>query len=288
MAPPEPRPMTHDVGFHMSHKALGATDRLGGASQPKVAHGTPEPLDFQNQGGRQGVNIAANKTNRQYVKLLVSNSPTYLHLPSLGVGVLLYVKLLLVLPHNLRLLSNGFRSRGNDTIKAPTSSNNPWIYYPRCKAECCCTCHSQTPSTSPRESQGAKPNGTKKDPCKLWASTGSCRFGEKCKFSHDTPALVAETTDEEFVMIVALLDAVDGADAYPNPGKMDTITRSAGWLKSDQRGGEADADGGMIMGSVAHSAIDQTYMVATLAMPATSSVRTCSTTFDWKIVPVQK
>eukprot|EP00971_Amphidinium_carterae_P251975 5002947-Amphidinium_carterae.2 len=55
---------------------------------------------------------------------------------------------------------------------------------------------------------------------------------------------------------------------------MDTITRSVGWLKSDQWGGEAKAEGGMIMGSVADSAVDQTYMVATLAMPATSAVRT--------------
>eukprot|EP00971_Amphidinium_carterae_P250312 4969013-Amphidinium_carterae.3 len=55
---------------------------------------------------------------------------------------------------------------------------------------------------------------------------------------------------------------------------MDTITLSAVWFKSDQWGGEADADGEMIMGCVAHSAVDQTYMVATLAMPATSSVRT--------------
>eukprot|EP00971_Amphidinium_carterae_P214132 4249691-Amphidinium_carterae.1 len=55
---------------------------------------------------------------------------------------------------------------------------------------------------------------------------------------------------------------------------MYAIIRSAEWLMSDQRGGEAEAEGGMIMGSVAHSAVDQTYMVATLAMPATSAVRT--------------
>eukprot|EP00971_Amphidinium_carterae_P149369 2961473-Amphidinium_carterae.2 len=35
---------------------------------------------------------------------------------------------------------------------------------------------------------------------------------------------------------------VDDADAYLNPGKMETITRSAGWLKSDQGEGEADVD----------------------------------------------
>eukprot|EP00971_Amphidinium_carterae_P235497 4673302-Amphidinium_carterae.4 len=42
---------------------------------------------------------------------------------------------------------------------------------------------------------------------------------------------------------------------------MDTIIRTAGWLKSDEWGGEAEADGGLIMG------------VATLAMPATSERR---------------
>eukprot|EP00971_Amphidinium_carterae_P241266 4790646-Amphidinium_carterae.2 len=48
----------------------------------------------------------------------------------------------------------------------------------------------QKPSTSARESQGTKPNGAKKDTCKLWASTGTCRCGDKCKYSHDAPALV--------------------------------------------------------------------------------------------------
>eukprot|EP00971_Amphidinium_carterae_P341908 6480976-Amphidinium_carterae.5 len=54
---------------------------------------------------------------------------------------------------------------------------------------------------------------------------------------------------------------------------MDTTTRSAGLLKSDQWGLGAEAEDGMIMGSVAHSAVDQAYMGATLAMPATSAVR---------------
>eukprot|EP00971_Amphidinium_carterae_P241267 4790646-Amphidinium_carterae.3 len=63
-------------------------------------------------------------------------------------------------------------------------------------------------------------------------------------------------------MIVALPNAVVGADACLNPGMMDTLSRTAGGLKSEQWGGEAEADDGMRMG------------VATLAMPATSASRT--------------
>eukprot|EP00971_Amphidinium_carterae_P024319 479996-Amphidinium_carterae.3 len=69
MAPPEPRPMTHDIGLHMPHTTHGATDRLRIIPQPKVAQGAPDPFDFQNQGGVQGggnyVNLAANKANDQ-------------------------------------------------------------------------------------------------------------------------------------------------------------------------------------------------------------------------------
>eukprot|EP00971_Amphidinium_carterae_P129319 2561454-Amphidinium_carterae.1 len=106
----------------------------------------------------------------------------------------------------------------------------------------------QKPSTSRRESQGSKPNCAKKEPSTLQALGKWKRVG-----------LV---TSAKLVMIAALPDAVAGADAYPNPGKKDALIRIAGGLKSEQWGGEAEADGGLIMG------------VATLAMPATSAVRT--------------
>eukprot|EP00971_Amphidinium_carterae_P116230 2302642-Amphidinium_carterae.1 len=36
-------------------------------------------------------------------------------------------------------------------------------------------------STSPREDQGSKPTGTK-NVCRIWKTSGTCRFGDKCKY----------------------------------------------------------------------------------------------------------
>eukprot|EP00971_Amphidinium_carterae_P285079 5659170-Amphidinium_carterae.1 len=69
MAPPEPRPMTHEVGSHMPH----APHDPRVPSRPIGIQGTLDPFDFQNQGGGQG---GGNHVH------LASNKGTHLHGPS--------------------------------------------------------------------------------------------------------------------------------------------------------------------------------------------------------------
>eukprot|EP00971_Amphidinium_carterae_P123398 2443794-Amphidinium_carterae.2 len=116
MAPPEPRPIRHDVGLHMTHTTPNAMNRLGNPPGHMVAQGTPDPFDFQNQAGGQGggnyVYLAATKTNNQYGHPQPREASS-IELPELPTPpkfrscVLQYVGLLLLLPLNLRLPSNG-------------------------------------------------------------------------------------------------------------------------------------------------------------------------------------
>eukprot|EP00971_Amphidinium_carterae_P203688 4042451-Amphidinium_carterae.1 len=80
--------------------------------------------------------------------------------------------------------------------------------------------------TSPREDQGSKPDG-EKNVCRMWKTFGTCRFGDKSKYSHDTSAVAAEVSGQEVVMIAALHDPLDDAEAHLNPGKTDTLTRAS-------------------------------------------------------------
>eukprot|EP00971_Amphidinium_carterae_P163345 3238876-Amphidinium_carterae.2 len=66
MAPPEPRPVAHEVGFYMPH-----TPRDPRVPSRSIGiQGAPDPFDFQNQGGGQGggiqVHVANNKVNYQH------------------------------------------------------------------------------------------------------------------------------------------------------------------------------------------------------------------------------
>eukprot|EP00971_Amphidinium_carterae_P297334 5906976-Amphidinium_carterae.1 len=81
-------------------------------------------------------------------------------------------------------------------------------------------------STSPREDQGSKPDG-EKNVCRMWKTSGTCRFGDKCKYSHDTSAVAAEVSEQEVVMIAALHDPLDDAEAHLNLGKTDALTRAS-------------------------------------------------------------
>eukprot|EP00971_Amphidinium_carterae_P099318 1964784-Amphidinium_carterae.1 len=61
-------------------------------------------------------------------------------------------------------------------------------------------------STSPREDKASKPDG-EKNACRMWKNTGTCKFGDKCKYSHDThdnTAVAAEVQEQEVLMIAAL------------------------------------------------------------------------------------
>eukprot|EP00971_Amphidinium_carterae_P147596 2925081-Amphidinium_carterae.1 len=82
-------------------------------------------------------------------------------------------------------------------------------------------------STSPRDEKGSKSDGDK-NICRMWKTTGTCKFGDKCKYSHDVAvAAVAETSEGEVSMIAALHGSLDEAEAYRNPVKTETLICSA-------------------------------------------------------------
>eukprot|EP00971_Amphidinium_carterae_P274807 5453182-Amphidinium_carterae.1 len=66
MAPPEPRPITQDVGFQMPHTPCDPRVQ----SRRMGIQGVLEPFDLQNHGGGQGagnqVVVANNKVNHQH------------------------------------------------------------------------------------------------------------------------------------------------------------------------------------------------------------------------------
>eukprot|EP00971_Amphidinium_carterae_P031781 626024-Amphidinium_carterae.1 len=72
----------------------------------------------------------------------------------------------------------------------------------------------------------------------MWKNTGTCKFGDKCKYSHDNTTAVA---DEGELSMIATLHGLDGdVDAYRNPGKTEDLTRSAVGLMSEQWRREAE------------------------------------------------
>eukprot|EP00971_Amphidinium_carterae_P266412 5284885-Amphidinium_carterae.1 len=52
-------------------------------------------------------------------------------------------------------------------------------------------------STSPRDDKDVD-----KNVCRMWKATGTCKFGDKCKYSHDITTAVAD--EGEISMIAAL------------------------------------------------------------------------------------
>eukprot|EP00971_Amphidinium_carterae_P263245 5223059-Amphidinium_carterae.1 len=60
----------------------------------------------------------------------------------------------------------------------------------------------------------------------MWKTFGTCRFGKKCKYSHDTSAVAAEVSEQEVVMIAALHDSLDDAELKSEQWERDA---DAGW-----------------------------------------------------------